>query len=117
MDLQIRVFDHDKATELCRAVGGKLPEQISFYRLILLDQMNTDTFFLGMKKSNEDPEEWVWDSDGSLVIWWNWIEETRKYNCAELNKSIVPNYGFKWSSVQCSGHNMSRTTVCERTRK
>ena len=87
-------------------------------------------FILGMN-DKEVEGQWVWDSDGSLVTWFNWVnyEENpnggRRLNCAYMVRNTnSDNAGHTkkgWADMNC-GHNSwydskNKHLVCEKARK
>ena len=70
LDIDDLVYEDNQRA--CHDLGGFLPEPRYEVENQFLDNLQTDTFALGM--TDRDVEgQWVWDSDGSPVIWTGWI--------------------------------------------
>ena len=80
--------------------------------------MDTITFFLGITKAPATGN-WIWDSDESQVTWTIWNPVKWWHQCAYMSRNTVQERKDKmrWTSVECSGNNDSRTTVCEKAGK
>ena len=112
-DLKTTVYSYEEARELCLALGGKLPEPRGYNENLFLDSMGTISFFLGLTKTTGN---WIWDSDGTQVTWTIWNPVKYNHQCAYMSRNTVQERKDqkRWTSVECSGNNVSRTTVCER---
>ena len=85
--------------------------------------MGTNSFFLGVN-DKEREGYWVRDSDNSPVSLdvWDFYGEPdgdTNENCAYMNRNVTlkRRRWSRWLSVQCSGDQVARTTVCEKIRK
>ena len=120
-------FTHAGDRKLCEQQGGRLPEPRDEDENNFLDSLNTEMFMLGM--NDEDVEgQWVWDSDGSKVTWYNWAKYNgvpnggSADNCAymvrNLNTHIAGHTKKSWVDRGC--HHISyydkypMDLVCER---
>ena len=120
-------FTHAGDRKLCEQQGGRLPEPRDEDENNFLDSLNTEMFSLGMTDENVEGQ-WVWDSDGSKVTWFNWA----KYdgipnggttdNCAYMvrnTKSSRAGHTKKsWADKRCHYYDyydkLSKQLVCER---
>ena len=99
--LNTTTFRHDDNMETCRQHGLILPEPRSQEENDFLHNLNTDMFVLGMSDVTRE-DSWVWDSDGSPVIYTNWGSREpnggREENCAVMEKFEVEN----WADIPCA---------------
>ena len=115
-------FEKETSKEMCEEVGGILPEPRTSDGYRFLSSLNTRMFHLGMSDESEEGR-WLWDSDGSPVIWTNWesrfLEPTggRQKNCAIVSQQLPPGGGLKtWNAADCEEIMRGRpqSTVCQR---
>ena len=120
VDLNTAETSHQKATELCQAVGGRLPQPRNQEENDFLNNMQTIIFFLGMTDTASEGR-WVWDSDGSAVSWTLWKsgepDGGSVQNCASMLRNVAAVAGDRerWASGGCEKQH--KTAVCEKLRK
>ena len=121
-------FKHDRMRDMCKQYGGKLSEPKNEGENNFLASLNTDKFVLGMNDKKVEGQ-WVWDSDGSKVTWFNWAKYGwmpnggRSDNCAYMVRdfnNLLPLHQRKdWADMKCSSilaYDLSdKSLVCERS--
>ena len=111
---------HGANQEICLQHGGILPEPRSQEENDFLNNLNTDMFPLGLRDV-ETEGSWLWDSDGSPVIYTNWRPGQPQggvnENCAFVYRN-KNNLGPLWGDLRClpSSHmeQQNKNLICQR---
>ena len=94
----------DDNRDICLQHGGILPEPRSSEENEFLNSLNTDLFLLGMSDV-ETEGTWLWDSDGTPVVWTNWSPTDppggTDENCAAMLRTLG-NAGPEWATLLCA---------------
>ena len=94
---------HDANQEICLQHGGILPEPRSQEENDFLNSLNTNMFLLGLRDVVTDGS-WLWDSDGTPVLYTNWRPDQpdggNRENCAFVNMDRK-NLGPVWDDFLC----------------
>ena len=96
-------FAHDVNQDKCLQHGGILPEPRSQEENQFLHDLNSDTFVLGMS-DRQTEDSWVWDSDGTPVVYQTWFHGQPKDGSGENCAIMMRNYasgGTLWDDVPC----------------
>ena len=120
MVLGTTTLAHDVNKDLCLQHGGILPEPLSQEENEFLNSLGSDMFVLGMSdKGTED--SWVWDSNGTPVVYTNWYGSepaggTRE-NCAVMFRNYESGGAF-WGDLPCSSstymESKKKSLICQK---
>ena len=121
---------HDDNQQVCHNHGGFLPEPRDEGENQFLDSLDTEMFLLGM--TDRDVEgQWIWQTDGSIVTWFRWVQWTDRsqppnggsqQNCALMLRGQGSEFSGhttdSWADYTCGSDNYFRSRpkslVCQR---
>ena len=133
---EYKVFDtdaliHDQLQQKCENYGGHLPEPRDEWENVFLNNLGSGTFVLGMTDTATDGQ-WVWESDGSLVDWFKWLQWTSyppepngatAENCVAVAQQAWTDMAGHatdgWADIDCDADAWARSTkslICEKKR-
>ena len=132
MVLDTPTLNHDINQQTCRNIGGHLPEPRDEQENLFLDSLASEMFLLGINDSQVEGQ-WVYASDGSLVVWKSWVNwrdypdsprVDRGQNCAGMlrhhNKQHVGHRSQDWFNLPCPSSNYfeskPKSLICEKGR-
>ena len=121
---------HDVNQEKCKEMGGYLPEPRDELENKFLDSLGSEMFLLGIN-DEKDEGQWVYNTDGSALYFFSWVNwtrypdpprEGRDGNCATmLRNQGTTNAGHRsqdWSDRNCESdswlESRPKSLVCER---
>ena len=115
--LETHTLIHDESQQMCAKHGAMLPEPRSRTENEFLKTLTSaDLFLLGMNDRKEEGS-WVWDSDGTPVVFTDW--ETGEPNNLGVEHCGVMIYG-RWFDMRCGDHpglmTYTRVLICQQKR-
>ena len=129
LEMSASTLNHDVNQELCRNIGGHLPEPRNKQENLFLDSFDADTFALGINNKNAEGQ-WVFDWDGSPLTWMSWAKWTNYLswprnghgNCVSMNCRAGNRYaGHRtqdWTNYPCESTSYiderPKSLVCEK---
>ena len=123
-------FNYDVNKQICESNGAILPEPRDEQENSFLVDLNTDMFLLGMTDQVSEGQ-WVWNSDGSPVTWYNWVswpgEATRpnggtRENCMfvirHYREDVSGHDSRTWEDHKCESEAaleaMPKSLICQK---
>ena len=118
--LDTSTFAHEVNKAECQQHDGFLPEPRNEQENEFLNGLNTQMFPLGINDS-ETEGSWVFNSDGSPVVYQNWRSSRRSQrnlaNCAQMFRHYLDG-GATWGDYPCDSdsfmESLSKSLICQK---
>ena len=115
MILDTLTLNHHVAVAKCHQHNGILPEPRTQEENYILDNLDTSMFVLGMSDKGREGE-WVWESDGSSVLWTKWWKQSdNKEHCAVMMQNSYVAHGH-WHDFKCDDYmdGLGKHLICQK---